>query len=86
MLTVIAGKDEKCRLGDEITIETDGTQFVVYDEETELHHESKSVLQLLYMIMWLMKHSKKTTLILKEGKVEFERKKKYYTRSNSLEL
>lgn len=86
MLTVIGKNGQKDELGEEITIETDGKQMIVYDEKTELQHDSKSALQLLYMIMWFMKKSKKTTLIFKEGKVEFKRKKKYYTRSNSLEL
>lgn len=78
--------EEKIELGDELRIETDGRWLHFESGEVDFEKEYDSVLEILCIMMWLMKHVKKTTVIFKDGEHEFIRKREYRGYKDRLRL
>lgn len=85
MVYFTAGED-RIALGDELKIETDGRRLYFEGGEVAFEKEYDSVLEILCIMMWLMKHVKKTTVVFKEGTQEFVRKKEYQGYKDKLRL
>ena len=71
---------------EELLIETDGKRLYFKSGEVECEREYKSVLEILCIMMWLMKHVKKTTVHFTDGTQEFVRKREYNGYKDTLRL
>lgn len=69
--------EKEYELGDELTIETDGRELTVTGERYKISREYESVMEMLYVIMWLMKSVKRTRVVFRTGERDFERTKEY---------
>lgn len=85
MIYFTAG-EERIALGDELRIETDGKRLYFEGGEVEFEKEYDSVLEILCIMMWLMKHVKKTTVVFKDGTQEFVRTREYRGYKDKLRL
>lgn len=85
-MLVFRGDGKEIKIGEELTIETDGRTLQISDENHCFKKEYDSVLEILGIMMWIMKNVKKTTVHFTEGTHEFIRKREYRGYKDELRL
>lgn len=85
-MVFLRGDGERFELDEELLIETDGKRLHLASGAFEFNKEYKSVLEILCIMMWLMKHAKKTTVHFLDGTNEFVRTKEYNGYKDKLRL
>ena len=85
MINLTVG-EKRIPLGEELKIETDGKRLYFEGGEVAFEKEYDSVLEILCIMMWLIKHVKKTKVVFKDGECEFVRTKEYQGYKDKLRL